>query len=213
MGFENGNVYRVVFRASRAGRDEVNIFHYDGDNHGDPQVNSGQSLANAVANEALSWFAGLYNANWAIAPVVVTDELDPQNPHKARSQWQAGSISEGIKPTAPNRLASAACVVATLKTAHIGRRYTGRAFVGGDAGEANVAANLWDPAWIDAVHTFIDAMPRVPDVAGPASLATCTWSVYSKTQRAQHLDPYLSPVQTILMRNEVHWLRRRENIE
>jgi len=212
MGFENGNVYAVVFRATKGDRDEVNVFHYDGNNHGDPQVNSGQSLADVVANDALSWFRGLYDNNWLCHPVLVTEVQDPQNPNAPRQQWIGGVDSAGLTTPSATPLASAAFVCVTVKTAHIGRRYTGRKFVGGAHSEASVNGNHWETAQTSAVGSYVDALPREPDVAGPASLATCTLSVYSKTQRTANQDPYLSPVVAMVVRPEVHWLRRRANI-
>jgi hypothetical protein len=37
------------------------------------------------------------------------------------------------------------------------------------------------------------------------------WSVYSRTQRAQDLDPYLSPIGSYSLPNRVHWLRSRDD--
>lgn len=212
MGFENGNVYTVVFKATKNGRDEVNVFHYDGDNNDDPQTNNGQSLADAVANDSLSWFKGLYDTSWAIGPVIVTETQDPQNPTAPRSQWQAGGQGNGLTTPSATPAASGAFVCVTVKTKHIGRRYTGRKFVGGSATEADINGNKWETPHIGAVATFVDSLPKQPDVAGPGSLATCKLSVYSRSQRAQMRDPYLSEVVSNLPHDEIHWLRRRANI-
>jgi len=212
MGFENGSVFRVVFKASKTGRDEVNVFHYDADDGISGGSNSGQSLANAVANDALSWFRGLYDNSWLCSPVEVTEELDPQNPHAPRGQWVGGVEETGIGPTPTAPLATGHCVVFGLATAHIGRRYRGRVFVGGSPGEIDINGNNWEGTWLTKAAEYVSALPKQPDVAGGITDATCKLSVYSKAQRAALLDPYLSAVTNIETRTAVHWRRSRANI-
>ena len=67
----------------------------------------------------------------------------------------------------------------------------------------------WSSGQVASENTWMGFIPFEPDVAGPGSDATCKWSVYSRTQRAANLDPYLNAVTSFVVKTDVHWLRSR----
>jgi hypothetical protein len=105
-----------------------------------------------------------------------------------------------------------ACVaIATLKTNAIGRRHTGRMFLGGTTHESDQNGGLWvGTGIVSAWATLLGAIPRQPDISGAGSASTANWCVYSRTSRAAHLDPYASHVNAVIQRSAVKWLRSRE---
>lgn len=213
MGFENGKLVRVVMRATKAGDNQVNVLHYDlddNDTFGGAE-NDPQSLADFFRDNVVAPFKALFDSSWTIQPVLVEQEKDPQNPTAPRAQWTSGAQVLGSSVAASDLLPRACTVVVTLKTAHIGRRFTGRMFVSGITNEAKQNNGVWDPGWLTgAVMPYVNAIPKEPDVGGPVSPATARWCVYSRTQRAADLDPYASAVKTTFAHQDVHWLRSRE---
>jgi hypothetical protein len=209
MGFENGRLVRVVVKATKGTDSQVNVFHYDVQNTvGDGSM---QDLADRFRDDVVPKFKILYDASWSIQPVVVEDEKDPQNPTDPRQAWVSGAATPGTSFAAGDLLPRAACVVVTLRTDHIGRRFTGRAFISGITNEAKQNAGIWDSSWLGLVNDYVAAIPRNPDVfAAPDNDGNCFWCVYSRTQRAQSLDPYASAITSTQTHDVVHWLRSRE---
>jgi hypothetical protein len=212
MGFENGKLVRVVVSAKLGSDSQVNVLHYDlddNDTFGGAE-NDPQSLADFFRDNVIAPFRALYSSAWTIQPVIVEQEKDPLNPNAPRSAWTSGSATLGTSVAAGDALPRSCCTVTTLKTAHIGRRFTGRMFVSGIVNEAKQNNGLWDPSWITLVDAYVAAIPKEPDVGGPVSPATARWCVFSRTQRAQSLDPYASAVKSHFTHQEVHWLRSRQ---
>jgi hypothetical protein len=209
MGFENGRLVRVVMKATKGTDSQVNVFHYDVQNTiGDGSM---QDLADRFRDDVVPKFKILYDSSWTIQPVVVEDEKDPQNPTDPRQAWVSGASVPGTSVAAGDLLPRATCVVVTLRTAHIGRRFTGRAFISGITNEAKQNNGTWDSSWLAIVADYINAIPRNPDVfAAPDNDGNAYWSVYSRTQRTQDLDPYASAIESIQVHDTVHWLRSRE---
>lgn len=211
LGFENGSVFAArVMIANNEGHTFVNVLHYDSNNHGDPQVNSGQSLADRLRDALTPVLATFIRASWSVQPIVVSEAKDPQNPLNPRSQWVSGVATSGTRSSGADELPWQNCFLCTLRTPHIGKRFRGRMFLPwplqeGDQADGNIIAGS-----ITAAETYLAAIPRVPDVAGPGSLATCTWGVYSRTQREQNADPYINAVTSHTIHPEVHVLRSRQ---
>jgi len=213
MGFENGKLVRVSMIAQAAsGNTEVNTFHYDLIDGPLGDDNSPQSLADAFRDDVRPHFAALYDAGWTIRPVAVIEEIDPQDPTAPRSQWTSGNGIPGTKTSSSNPLAPAHVAVATLSTGFAGKRHRGRVFLGGNFGETDLDFRTWQAAQLALWQAYLDAIPRQPDLAGPGSQAVAHWAVYSRTQRAQDLDPYAPAVTAVTLHNSLHWLRSRERI-
>jgi len=102
-------------------------------------------------------------------------------------------------------------VVAT-KSTHIGRRFNGRLFFGGDWNEDDQNDGNWSAGTLTFAETIVAAIPRQPDISPPLSTATARWSVYSRTQRGANLDPYLSEIAATIKRPELFWHRKRAGI-
>jgi hypothetical protein len=209
VGFENGRLVRVVMKATKGTDSQVNVFHYDVQNTiGDGSM---QDLADRFRDDVVPTFKVLYDNTWAIQPVVVEDELDPLNPTDPRQAWTSGASTPGTSVAAGDLLPRAACVVVTFRTEHIGRRFTGRAFVSGITNEAKQNNGIWDSSWLTLVENYIASIPSNPDVfAAPDNDGNCYWCVFSRTQRAQSLDPYASAIQSHQVHDVVHWLRSRQ---
>lgn len=214
MGFENGKVVRVVMRAveNATGDQQVNTFHYDlidptigGSTNNDPQL-----LADAFRDAVMTPFKALYISSWTIQPVLVAQEIDPQNRLAARSEWVSGTAAAGTRSAQTDYLPKAACGVASLTTAHIGKRYRGRCFLGGSVSEADQSGGVWQSGITTLWNTYLAAIPRQPDLVSGVSPATADWSVYSRTNRLEDVDPYLSPVVNVTLRTQFRWLRSRE---
>jgi len=218
MGFENGRVLRVNLRATRSpSMEQVNTFHYDIHDSDLTLKCDPQKLADAFRDDVRPAFAALYSAAWQIEPVVIVEERDPQDPNAPRSEWVSGSAGVGGRALATESLPHAMCGVATLKTQHIGRRFTGRLFLGGELVEGDQSTGQWLPAITGLWTTYLNAVPKSPDITDAVEVDRCLWSVYSRTQRtpdAAHPageDPYLSKIVSMPIRPNVHWLRSRDD--
>jgi len=194
------------------GDQQVNTFHYDlvdpvlgGTNANDPQL-----LADAFVSAVVTPFRAFYGTSWTIQPVVVAQEIDPQDPHAARSEWVSGTAVAGTRSPPSDTLPKAACAVVSLTTTHIGKRYRGRLFLGGTLGETDQTAGVWQSGITTLWAAYIAAVPRQPDLVAGVSPATADWSVYSRTNRTQDIDPYLSPIVSNTLRTQFRWLRSRE---
>lgn len=214
MGFENGKLLRVTLRATLGDRQMVNTFHYDLVDATYPaQDNNPQTLADLFRDNVRPKFAGIFLARWNIEPVVVVMEKDPLNPAAVRSEWVSGVATPGTRDSAGTLGPSGATVVASLYTDHIGRRFRGRLFLGGDHRQDTIVNNAWTAGTLTALYQpILAAVPMEPDLAPAVSTSTARWCVYSRTQRAADLDPYASPVAGYILRPAVHWLRRRAGI-
>jgi hypothetical protein len=210
MGFENGRLVRVVLHAQHNSDldDQINVLHYDLEDNLAQPANDPQSLADRFADDVIGPFAALYNSDWTIQPVVVEEEKDPQNPNAARQAWTSGSATPGTF-SAGTLLPRACCLVVTLRSASIGRRFTGRMFIGGSPSEADQEDGVWASTILARVATLLAAIPHQPDIAESESSSTAKWCVYSKTQRVGDFDPYASAIVTTQRRTAVHWLRTR----
>ena len=210
MGFENGRLVRVVLHAQHNSDldDQINVLHYDLEDNPVGVANDPQALADRFRDDVLAPFRALYNSDWTIQPVVVEEEKDPQNPTAARQSWTSGPGGAGTF-SAGTLLPRACCLVVTLRSGSIGRRFTGRMFVGGSASEADQEDGVWASTVLARVQALLDAIPHEPDIAEGASSSTAKWSVYSRTQRAGDFDPYASAIVATQKRTAVHWLRSR----
>jgi hypothetical protein len=209
MGFENGKVVRVTLRASGLGEEQVNTFHYDLDDSGSIGSNDPQTLADLFRDDVVPLWKAFFRTDWTIDPVVVTEEKDPQAPTAPRSEWTSGTAVAGTVGTGNDILPLGCCPIVTLKTAHIGRRFTGRMFVGGTWQEQNSDSGVVASGTVTVIQAFLDAIPVEPDlITGPAD-GSAKWSVYSRTQRGANLDPYLSAITNPILRSRFHFLRSR----
>ena len=213
MGFENDKLLRAVFRATLGGDQQVNVIHYNLDTNDDvpgtESANDPQSLADKLRDDVLPKFKLLYHSSWQIQPVLVQQERDPLDPTAPRESWTSGTVSAGgiVSVTA---IARAMCVVASIKTKYVGRRYTGRMFIGGSLGEHEINGDVFENAALVRYQAFLDSIPKQPDISLGPSLATCDWCVFSRTQRAEGKDPYAADVRSAVASNKIHWLRSRE---
>ncbi len=214
MGFENGRLVRVVVRAveNATGDQQVNTFHYDlvddpipGNPDNDPQ-----QLADTFRDSVIPAFKAMYISSWTIQPVVVAEELDPQNLLAARSEWVSGTAAAGTRSAQTDYLPKAACAVASLTTAHIGKRFRGRCFLGGSVSEADQSNGVWQSGITTLWNAYLAAIPRAPDIATGVSGAVANWGIYSRTNRAADVDPYISAVVNATLRTQFRWLRSRE---
>lgn len=212
MGFENGKLVRVVLQAVGPNQaQQVNVLHYDlQDSSLAEPANDPQQLADTFRDAVVPPFRALYRPEWTIQPVIVEQEKDPQNPTAARQAWTSGTAVTGTRATTGDFMPQAVCGVATLKTDTIGRRHTGRIFLGGSIVEGDQAAGTWDNALLTLWRAFLDAIPKQPDIATGTSDASANWCVYSRTNRAADIDPYASHIASYILRTNVHWLRSRE---
>jgi hypothetical protein len=214
MGFEDGRLLRVVVRAvdNASGDQQVNTLHYDLQDSIIPgnAANDPQSLADFFRDNVISTYKALYINTWTIQPVVVSEELDPQNPTRARSEWTSGTAGAGTRSAQTDYLPRAACAVASLVTNHIGKRYRGRLFLGGSVSEADQTNGVWQSGIITLWNAFLSAIPKQPDIATGTSGSVANWGVYSRTNRTQDVDPYISPVISTPLRTQFRWLRSRE---
>jgi hypothetical protein len=100
--------------------------------------------------------------------------------------------------------------VASLTTDHIGKRYRGRCFLGGSVSEADQSAGVWQSGITTLWNAYLAAIPRQPDIASGLGQSVANWVVYSRTNRAQDVDPYASSIQNATLRTQFRWLRSRE---
>lgn len=216
MGFETGHILRVTLKASAPPSFlQVNTFHYDlDDSHVVPGVenkNDPQALADYFRDNVVTQFRALYTSAWTIDPVVVMDEKDPQNPNVGRGEWVSGSPLLGTRVVSGQGIPFAMCGVATLKTDAIGRRHTGRTFLGGHLTETDLNGNQWEDSIFSSWGVYMTSIPKQPDIATGTSGAKADWCVYSRTQRGGDFDPYASHVQSATVHRRVHWLRSRDD--
>lgn len=208
MGFANGKLLRVVIRASSGGAQQVMTLHYDlNDSLGTP--NNPQTLANRIRDDVRPFVAARYTNSWSIDPVLVVQEIDPLAPNAPRASWTAGVAIPGTKSLASQLLPRGLCAVAKLSTANIGRRATGRIFFGGSWAEGDNLDGNVESNWRGFLLNELNAIPKQPDLATGAALASANWVVYSRTQRAANLDPYAVPVASYIVRTPFHYLRSR----
>jgi len=214
MGFENGKLVRVVMRAidNATSDQQVNTFHYDfvDSTIGGESPNSGQSLADFFRDNVMTPFKAMYISSWTIQPVIVAQEMDPQNKLAPRSEWVSGTAAAGTRSAQTDYLPRAACGVASLTTDHIGKRYRGRCFLGGSLSEADQTGGVWQSGITSLWTTYLNAIPHQPDVAAGLGQSVANWGIYSRTNRAQDVDPYISAVQSYAIRTQFRWLRSRE---
>lgn len=210
--FEGGDgIYRVVLQATHdvSGDTQVNTLHYRSHNVGlGPGDNDPQSLADAIEDALFLKFAAFYSDDWTVQTPVVVQEKDPQNPFEPRGEWTSGAVSFGDGGGAED-LPRAMCAIATLKSNAIGRRSTGRLFLGGSRNEGEQASGMWQASVLFIWQTFLDAIPRQPDVSPVGSESTMNWCVYSRTARAQNAGNYAFDIQNVILKPQVHWLRSR----
>ena len=213
--FEGGDgIYRVVMSATHdvSGDTQVNVFHYRFHHEGvGDDTNDPQSLADAFADDVFLPFAALYTDDWTIEKPVVTQERDPLAPDAPRSEWTAGAVSFGDGGGSED-LPRALCAIATLKTDAIGRRSTGRKFLGGSRNEGEQASGMWQASAMLLWQNYMDAIPRQPDISEPLSDDFAHWVVYSRTNRASNVETYAFDISSVVVHPQVHWLRsRRQN--
>lgn len=214
VGFENGKLVRCSLSAQHSnGATQVNTLHYDlidvGVTLGDE--NDPQSLADTLWDDLHVPYAALFDSGWSIQPIVVVQEKDPQNPALPRSEWVSGTPTPGTYTTPGDTLPDACTSVAKLSTANIGRRHTGRMFLGGSLREADQNGGVFNSTALARFQAVLDAIPRQPDIAPPLSTAEAHWCVYSRTQRAVDADPYASWITSVTLRSQVRWLRSRQS--
>lgn len=210
MGFENGKVCVARVSIKAGDQEHINTYHYDLHDLDPLAPNDPQSLADAFRDDVIPHYKPLYDPSWTIQPVVVYQEKDPQNPLAPRSEWTSGTPQAGTGTGTGDFLPQGVCTVVKLLTDHIGRRFRGRLFIGGNPHEGVQTDGSWTAEWLDAVNLLLGAVPHQPDISPPGSPSTANWSVYSRTQRAANLDPYLSHISTAIAGNRVRWLRSRQ---
>lgn len=210
-------IVRVVIAASFGGgpNHHVNVLHYDlqdatvpGTDNNDPQ-----DLADAFRDDVIPLVQLNFDSGWTIQPVVVQQELDPLHPTALRSAWTSGSAVAGTRTGVGDILPIACCPVASLHTAHIGRRARGRIFLLGPISEGDQNAGVIGSSQLVRYQNFIDAIPLQPDIApgGGVTDAVANWCVYSRTQRAAGASGYANAVTDASLSNVVHFLRSRAN--
>lgn len=212
MGFANGRLVEVVLKATHDSDQDtqVNVLHYDLiDSTYPAHDNDPQQLADDFRDDVLGPFGALYDSSWTIEPVVVQEARDPQHPNDPRASWVSGTAAAGTRGTSSEG-PRAICMIATLLTGSIGKRYTGRMHIGGSWRVTDYVNDTWQSSALTLAETFLAAIPVQPDISTGVSPAGCNWCVYSRTQRAQHLDPYASHITSYLKRTSVRYLRTRQ---
>jgi len=212
MSFTTGRQVRVVQHVQSAGGDDnqINVFNYDLNDTEPGNPNSPQSLADFFRDNVTDKVRAFYSSAWNLLPWQVIEAKDPLNPNKPRSEWISGTPTAGTRVLAGEVLPRACCGVATLHTDRVGRRATGRLFLGGTLGEADQNNGQWLTSIITLWQAWLDSIPHQPDVSPPASTSHANWVVYSRTNRAEDESEYNSHVLTPVLHSKVHWLRSRE---
>lgn len=211
MGFEDGHIARCALVAVTGGNEVVNTLHYDLHDSTVDDSPTLQGLADRLADDLLDLYAAFFPSSWTILPVTVMDEIDPQNPTAVRDgavsgDPQVGSLgSISTDDVAPIE----ECVVATLRTSHIGRRFRGRMFLPPIFNETGTSGGILASGKASTYQTFLNAIPREPDLVTGAGDGNAIWSVYSRTQRAANLDPYATRIDTVQLQTRLRWLRSR----
>jgi hypothetical protein len=215
MGFVDGHLARAVFSAINGHNQVVNVIHYDMHDTSIPGSahTSLQSLADHLRDACMTPYKSLFPSNWVIQPIVVQDEIDPQHPGAVRNGAVSGAPANGLMdvPTSGNALPFELCAVATIHTGHIGRRFRGRMFLPPLFSDDAITGQVVDGSKRLSYQNFLDSIPKQPDVVeGVDPIDTVTnWSVYSRTNRAQGVDPYATPVTSYEVRPSVRFLRSR----
>lgn len=214
MGFENGHLLRVSQEATAPGfAPRVMTFHYDLiDATGGLENNDPQDLADRFRDDLRAALQPWFHTNWTLAPVVVTDEVDPLHPTAPRSQWTSGAPIAGTGSSGVDDLPYGVCAMANLRTGLIGKRYNGRSFLSVPLNENAQHGGVLEAAAVTAFQDIYDTVPLEPDIAGGGGLsdASANLCVYSRTARAANQDPYASHVTAITVQSSTHYLRRRE---
>lgn len=209
MGFENGHLLRVTLRAVAGAHEMVNTFHYDLINVGVGNDNNPQSLADAFRDDVRPHWQALLTSDWALDPVQVVDEIDPQHPTNPRGHWQSGAVVNGTRVLGGDQLPYFCTPLVALKTGVLGRRFNGRMWLMASSPESAQAQGLWSGAELTSLQGVVDNVPFQPDISPPLSESTANWCIYSRTQRAVNADPYASHLTSAVVSNKVHSLRKR----
>jgi hypothetical protein len=211
MGFEDGHIARCSLVAALGDNEVVNTLHYDMHDSTVDDSPTLQGLADRLADDLLGPWGALFPAAWTIQPVTVMDEKDPLAPLATRDGAVSGAPAAGTggTPTSTNKAPLEECVVATLRTAHIGRRFRGRMFLPPIFDEEATDNGILASGHASLYNTFLAAIPREPDLVTGAGDGNAIWSVYSRTQRAANLDPYATRIDTVQLQTKLRWLRSR----
>jgi hypothetical protein len=176
-------------------------------------ANNPQTLADTFRDVVVPKMRLCYSSAWNILPVIVMEAIDPQHPTDPRSEWTSGTVVAGQYAVSGDLLPRALCGVATLLTANVGRRYRGRLFLGGTPTESDQANGVWGTLQLGRWQALLDVIPRQPDLTADAGTVThADWSVFSRTNRAEDVDPYLGHVISVNLRTQCHWLRSRTTV-
>lgn len=213
MGFENGHLARVALEASNGSQTVVNTLHYDlRGNTLDPAPGL-QALADRLKDDLQAAYRTLFPTGWTIGPVVVADEIDPQDPFAVRGAVQSGSPVAGTGGTIPtaDQAPLEECVVATILTGNVGRRYRGRLFLPPIFDESKTSGGVLSSLYVSQYQSFVDDIPKAPDLITGVTTASAHWVVYSRTNRIQNRDPYATEVTSCVVRPRLRWLRSRGN--
>lgn len=211
MGFEDGQVIRVVMSATRIATATVvvNSFIYDYHDAAGSAGDPGQILADAFRDDVLDPFKALFTSAWAIASPVAESVIDPQDPSAPRHGWNSTGGGVGTRSSASDFLPPGICGEAPVLSAFRGRRFNGRLFIPGSFTELDQADGAWTTTPLTLMQAYLDAVPRSPDVDTGLGEATADWSIFSRTQRLQGKDPYLVPVVSAIASTRTHFLRSR----
>lgn len=202
--WDSGRVVRAVLEAQHKASLtlNVNVLHYFCSSlAGDPQ-----DLADALRDDVLAPFKGLYSNEWTVSAIAVIDEKDPLNPTHPLTGVTSGTPGDGTRSRSGDKAPRAQCAVATLGTGLHGRRFRGRLFLGGDIRQADDADGVWLSGQKTVWQTLLDAIP----LTVTSGVETFHWSVLSRTERAASLPNYVNNVTDVQLRDPVHWLRSRE---
>lgn len=213
MGFEDGHLVRVTLSAQKGDDVIVNTLHYDLHDSTVDDSPTLQGLADRLADDLLGPYADLFPSDWIVQPVLVMDEKDPLAPLAVRNGASAGSADAGDIPAidADNKAPLEECVVAKLLTGHVGRRFRGRMFLPPIFEETATSNGLLGLGKASVYQTFLDAIPREPDLVTGVGDGSAHWCVYSRTNRAADVDPYASAITEVVLGTRLRWLRSRGN--
>lgn len=214
MGFENGKLAKAVFEARSGNLQIVNVVHYDLVGNALDPAASLQALATRLTTDCMGPFKALFDLNWEIQPIVVTQEKDPLNPDAVRTGATGGAGGTGTRTgVSGDKLPLFCSRVVTLKTAKIGRSFRGRMFVSGAMFESDSLSNQWvAPSagnFAFLADAFVNSFPLAPDLTVGPSTDSAKWCVYSKTRRARDQDDYANAITTKVPRPDIHSLRSR----
>lgn len=210
MSFENGKVCRVVLRATAGTYEHVNVLHYDLNDAGlSTGTNNPQTLADFFRDNVQGVYTQLFTSNWTIDPIKVEEEIDPLDKFAPRSSWLSGTSRPGTKVITGDQLPAGLVVLVALKSNTLGRRYNGRMWLGGPTSEADQINGQWQSSLLSVCSEIVANIPRQPDISEGPSGASCDWSIYSRTARAQSSGHYLAHGITPTVSDRVHWLRSR----